>query len=98
MQKHPLGEGKLESVQSTCTSNISVFLQTDAKVGSLGEKWLRGIPDRIVGEASAEAGEYEVPWIQPLLQEGKPEREKEAPIYWMVVDLLLFSQSYPTLL
>ena len=32
----PLGKGNLN--QSTCTSNISVFLQTDVKVGEVGEK------------------------------------------------------------
>ena len=32
----PLGKGNLN--QSTCTSNISVFLQTDVKVGEAGEK------------------------------------------------------------
>ena len=34
--EEPFGKGNLN--QSTCTSNISVFLQTDAKVGEVGEK------------------------------------------------------------
>lgn len=34
--EEPFGKGNLN--QWTCTSNISVFLQTDAKVGEVGEK------------------------------------------------------------